>query len=287
MARQYQRYQHVLVYVVLLAVPFFFLRTNLKDPSRLTSWDRVILTLSAPAQHAADAVAEVVVDLWTRYIALVRVAEDNERMRFESDRLKEENRQVQLLWEENRRLRNLLGFKESFAGTLVPARVIGRDVSEFYRVLRLRIDAQGADIDKGMPVITFDGLAGQISRVFGQYAEVLLTVDTKSAVDVAVQRNGANGMLRGTGEVDRYSCELEYLLRSDEVMVGDLLFTSGLAGKFPSGILAGRISRIERQTQGLYQKVRVEPAVDFSRLREVFIVTRFKEQESAGVQPGG
>jgi len=285
--RQYKRYQNVILCVALLALPFFFLNSNLKDPSHLTSWDRVILALSAPAQHAADAMAEVIGDLWIRYVALVGVAEDNERMRFENERLKEENRQVQLLWEENRRLHNMLGFKEGFPGILVPARVIGRDVSEFYRVLRLRIDEGDAEVEKGMPVITFDGLVGQISRSFGRYAEVMLTVDTKSAVDVAVQRNGASGMLRGTGEIDRYACEIEYLLRGDEVMVGDLLFTSGLAHKFPAGILAGRISRIERQTQGLYQKVRVEPAVDFSRLREVFVVTDFQGHSEEQPTPGG
>jgi len=276
---QYKRYQDAIVCVVLLALPFFFLNANLKDPSRLTSWDRVILRLSSPVQYVADAVAETVGDVWIRYVALVKISEENEQLRFENERIKEENRRVQLLWEENRRLRKMLGFRESFRGTLIPARVIGRDVSEFYRVLRIRIDQGEASVSKGMPVITFEGLVGQITRSFGRYAEVMLTVDTKSIVDVVVQRNGASGMLRGKGEIDRYSGEMEYLLREDEVRVGDLVFTSGMAHKFPAGILAGRISKIEQQTQGLYQRVRVDPAVNFSRLREMFVVTDFTERE--------
>jgi len=276
---QYKRYQDAIVCVVLLALPFFFLNANLKDPSSLTSWDRVILRLSSPVQYVADAVAETVGDVWIRYVALVKISEENEQLRFENERIKEENRRVQLLWEENRRLRKMLGFRESFRGTLVPARVIGRDVSEFYRVLRIRIDQGEASVSKGMPVITFEGLVGQITRSFGRYAEVMLTVDTKSIVDVVVQRNGASGMLRGKGEIDRYSGEMEYLLREDEVRVGDLVFTSGMAHKFPAGILAGRISKIEQKTQGLYQRVRVDPAVNFSRLREMFVVTDFHERE--------
>jgi rod shape-determining protein MreC len=104
---------------------------------------------------------------------------------------------------------------------------------------------------------------------------------------VVVQRNGAQGILRGTGELDRYTCEVEYLLRSDEVREGDQLFTSGTGGKFPDGVLAGRIVSVQRENLGLFQKVVVEPAVNFSRLREVFVVADFRQdtEPPAGAEP--
>jgi rod shape-determining protein MreC len=277
------RYRDVAVCILALVIPFFFLKANLKDPGQLTAVDRVILTLSTPIQWGATAVAEVVGEIWFDYIYLVGLGQENERLRFENQRLRAENARFLEVEQEARRLRQLLTFRETFPGTLLAARVIGRGPSEQFRVIRIRLDLPEDRFRKGLPVVTFDGLVGQLSRFVDGYSDVMLTVDRKSYVPVVVQRNGAQGILRGTGELDRYTCEVEYLLRSDEVREGDQLFTSGTGGKFPDGILAGRIVSVQRENLGLFQKVVVEPAVNFSRLREVFVITDFPH---AGDTPG-
>jgi rod shape-determining protein MreC len=273
----FDRYKNIIISILALAIPFFFLQANLKDPSKLNGVDKVIVTLSTPVQWAATASAESVDDVWSGYIYLVDLKEENERLRFELQRLQAENNLYLETTQEVRRLRQMLGFKDTFGGALLATKVIGRivghGVSEQFRVVRLTIEADPDTVQKGMPVLTFDGLVGQISRTVGHHADVLLTVDRKSQVPVKVQRNGAQGILRGTGELDRYRCDVEYLLRSDEVREGDQLFTSGAGGKFPEGVLAGRIVSVQQANLGLFQKVEVEPAVNFSRLREVFVVT--------------
>jgi rod shape-determining protein MreC len=272
------RYKDVVVCILALVIPFFFLKANLKDPTRLNSVDKVILTVSTPIQWGATAVFEAIGGVWSRYIFLVGLAEENDRLRFENHRLRAENNLYLETEQEVRRLRQMLTFRETFAGDLKAARVVGRGPSEQFRIVRISIDLGEDGLRKGMPVVTFDGLVGQVNRFVGGYSDVLLTVDRKSYVPVVVQRNGAQGILRGTGELDRYTCEVEYLLRSDEVREGDQLFTSGTGGKFPEGILAGRIVSVERENLGLFQKVVVEPAVNFSRLREVFVITSIPDE---------
>ncbi|MDJ0762350.1 MAG: rod shape-determining protein MreC [Myxococcota bacterium] len=274
----FQRYKNVITCILALVIPFFFLRANLKDASQLNPLDKVILTLSTPVQWVVTAAVEAVGTVWTKYIFLVDVAEENERLQFEIQRLRAENNLYLETAQEVRRLRQMLGFSQTFEGGLAAARVVGRGTSEQFRVVRLRLDAGEDTVDKGMPVVTYDGLVGQISRAVGSYSDVLLSVDRKSQVPVVVQRNGAQGILRGSGELDRYTCDVEYLLRSDEVREGDQLFTSGAGGKFPEGILAGEIVSIKRENMGLFQKVVVEPAVNFSRLREVFVITESPEK---------
>jgi rod shape-determining protein MreC len=268
-----QRYRDIIVCILALAIPFFFLKANLRDSSQLNAVDRVILTVSTPVQWAATASAEVVGDIWSDYVYLVGVKEENDRLRFEIQRLRAENNLYLETAQEVRNLRQMLGFSETFGGKLVAARVIGRGPFEQFRVEWIRTDAGGDVVSKGMPVVTFDGLVGQIAKFTDNYSNVLLTVDRKSQVPVVVQRNGAQGILRGTGELDTYACDIEYLLRSDEVREGDQLFTSGAGGKFPPGILAGRIVSVQRENLGLFQKVVVEPAVNFSRLKEIFVIT--------------
>jgi len=273
----FSRYKNVFIAIVALVTPFFFLKANLKDPDKTTAFDRVLLTISTPVQWAASATAELVGGVWTKYLYLVDVNEENDRLRFENQRLIAENAVFFETEQEVRRLRRMLTFKETFSGQLrsahVVARVVGRGVSEQFRVDRIHLDlGSGQGIAKGMPVVTFDGLVGQISRFEENSADVMLTVDRKSYVPVYVQRNGAQGILRGTGELDRYTCEVEYLLRSDEVREGDQLFTSSTGGKFPEGLLAGPITTVQRENLGLFQKVVVEPSVNFSKLREVFVI---------------
>ena len=274
------RYKNVVVSILALVIPFFFLKANLKDPARLNAVDKVLLTISTPVQWAATSVFEAIGGVWSRYIYLVDLAEENDRLRFENQRLRAENNLYLETEQEVRRLRQMLTFRETFPGELKAARIVGRGPSEQFRIVRLKIDLGEKELEKGMPVVTFDGLVGQVNRFVGGNADVLLTVDRKSHVPVVVQRNGAQGILRGTGELDRYTCEVEYLLRTDEVREGDQLFTSGTGGKFPEGVLAGRIVSVERENLGLFQKVVVEPAVNFSRLREVFVIAGLSDSDN-------
>ena len=124
-----------------------------------------------------------------------------------------------------------------------------------------------------MPVITSEGLVGQVRRTWGRYADVLLTADKTSAIDVVVQRTGARGMLKGTGSEEDYVCTLEELSREDDVKPGDLVVTSGLGQRFPASILVGRIKDVVKREYGLYQEATVAPAVHFSHLEEVLIMT--------------
>jgi rod shape-determining protein MreC len=277
------RYKDVFISILALVIPFFFLKANLKDPGQMTAFDRVVVTISTPLQWAATAVIETVGGAWDKYVFLVDLQAENERLRFENQRLRAENLQYFETEQEARRLRRMLTFKETFGGSLRAARVIGRGIAEQFRVVSIDVDVGREGISKGMPVVTFDGLVGQIYKIAGPTSEVMLTVDRKSHVPVVVQRNGAQGILRGTGELDRYTCEVEYLLRADEVREGDQLFTSGAGGKFPEGVLVGRIATVQRENYGLFQKVTVEPAVNFSRLHEVFVVTALPgEEDEAG-----
>ncbi len=268
-----RRYRDPIISVILLTLPFFFLNANLKSPNDLNPLDRVILQISAPIQWVAAAMAQGASDLWDRYIYLVDTRAENSRLRRENDRLREENRRFQTVSEEARRLQKMLGFRETFNGELLSARVIAKDTNRFFRVVRLRIDRDETEVRPGMPVLTYDGLVGQVSRTWGRFSDVLLVVDPTSSVDVVVQRTSSRGTLHGTSELNRYSCTIEYLRRTDEIRVGDLVFTSGAGRRFPPGILVGRLTKITRQNFGLYQQAEVTPAVDISRLNEVFINT--------------
>jgi len=99
-------------------------------------------------------------------------------------------------------------------------------------------------------------------------------VDPKSSIDIYIKRNKSRGILKGTGDSSRYQCKIEYLLKSDEVKVGDLVVTSGMDRRFPEGIEVGRISKLRKRDFGLFQEAWVQPSVDFSRVKDVFVIVK-------------
>ncbi|MBK8691420.1 MAG: rod shape-determining protein MreC [Deltaproteobacteria bacterium] len=282
----WQRYRVVLLCVVLLSIPFFFLRTTLKDPTRYDEFDRLVLPAVSFLEDKIDLPVRGAAEIWSDYIYLVRVKRENDRLTAENARLRSEAARHRSEFEENRRLRRLLQLRVETPGEVYAAEVIARDTSPFFRVTRLAITSQDRTrLRSGQPVITADGLVGQVSRVFGNYADVLLSVDSRSAVDVMVERSGARGIVRGTGERDRYAAKVEYLQRTDDVRVGDAVVTSGLGCRFPAGLLVGRVAAVTRREFGLYQEVELSPAVNFSRLGEVLVLAT-ESVDRPGCRPG-
>ena len=271
----YRRFRDAAICVVLLALPFFFLRANLRDPSRATVVDKALLQISAPIQYVAAQLAVGVSGSVQEYVYLVDVQSDNERLRDENARLREQVFKLQASAAENRSLRRLLQLREQIKGTLLSAQVITKAApTPYFRVTRLQLDRGDRDhVRAGMPVLTADGLVGQIRRTFGRYADVLLVADKDTAIDVVVQRSGARGILKGTGSEESYACGLEHLAREDDVKPGDLVVTSGLGQRFPAAILVGQVAEVKKQPYGLYQEATVTPSVHFSRLEEVMIMT--------------
>ena len=281
----YRRFRDAAVCVVLLALPFFFLRANLKDPGKVNAVDRFVLQTSAPMQYLATQLALGVSGYIQDYVYLVEVKEENERLQDENARLREAKRKLIASASENRRLRKLLQLRDHLRGTMLAAQVIGKEVSPFFRVIRVRLDRGARDrVEAGMPVLTSEGLVGQVQRTSGRYSDVLLTADKTSAIDVVVQRTGARGMLKGTGDPQHYLCQLENLSRDADAKVGDAIVTSGLGQRFPASILVGHIAKLTKRKFGLYQEAEIAPAVNFSLLEEVLIMTEGSRSQSVEEQ---
>lgn len=270
-----KRYRDVIIVLLALAVPFWFLRYSMqRDPRALSGPDRLILRVITPIQYAAATLARGLSGVWGEYVYLVDVKQDNAKLAAKNARMQARVRKLERLEAENRRLRGLLELRNRIKADVVSAQVISKDTLEFFRVAHVTLDRPSQDItsDARLPVLTEQGVVGTTGKVAGDTVEVRLVVDAGSGVDVEVQRSGARGFVRGTGDQKKYLCKVEYVQRTDEVKVGDLLVTSGVGRRFPPGEPVARVSEVVRREFGIYQTVIAEPAVNMSRLREVLIV---------------
>ncbi len=283
-----KRYRDVLIVIGLLAVPFFFLRANMKKPENLSAMDRAILRISAPIEFAASSVARGISNLWDDYVYLVDVKQDNAKLSYENARLREEVHRREQAQVENQQLRRLLQMKEALPGDSVSAQIVGKDFTEFFRVTRVVLD-RGAprDIRTHMPVVAPDGVVGAVMHVAGDSVDVQLAVDAAFGVDVEDERTKARGFVRGTGDPARYACKVEMVDSRDEVEIGDLLVTSGKGRWFPRGIPVARVTKVSKRELGRDQEVEAAPTVDFSRIDAVLILVTLPGEESTAPAASG
>jgi len=215
---------------------------------------------------------EQVVEIWQGYVYLVHVREENLRLREEVARLKELNNRYVEYREENKRLRKLLRFKEETNFSVVPGQVVDKDSTNWFRSILINKGTEDG-LRENLGVVTHQGLVGRTVEVGPDFSRVLLILDKSSSVAVLIQRSRAEGIMVGW-KPD--ACRINYLPRTADVQVGDVVVTSGLGGVFPKGLLVGKVSRVEKKSYGLFQYAEVIPSVDFSRLEEVLVIVGYR-----------
>jgi rod shape-determining protein MreC len=275
----FRRGRDAAVVILLLAFPFFVLRANVRDPKRLNALDRALLKVSTPFQYVGSYVGRGISGAFGSYVYLVDVKAKNQDLEHQNTVLRERVRKLEALDVENKRLRRLLGLKEQLGPEALTAQVIARDTTEF-KVASIALDRPSTEVKPGWPVLTDDGVVGIVLRGDGERLEVQLASDPQLAIDVVDERTGARGIARGTADPDRYACKVEYMKRSDEVAVGDLLVTSGVGARFTKGLPVARITKIFNRGFGEFQEVEAEPIVSFSRLEEVLVMPPVSESKA-------
>jgi rod shape-determining protein MreC len=282
----FKRYRDLAIVAVLLAVPFFALKANMKTPENQGPMDRAISRISAPIEVAAATLARGVGGVYGDYIYLVDVKRDGERLSYDNARLREQVHSLEQAQVENRQLRRLLQLKDATSGEAVSAQVVGKDFTEFFRVTRIVLDRGARDVRSHMPVVSPDGVVGAVLHVAQDAVDVRLAVDAAFGVDIEDERTHARGFVRGTGDPARYGCKVEMVDSRDEVEIGDLLVTSGKGQWFPRGIPVARVTKVVKRELGRDQDVDAAPTVDFSRLDAVLVlVTPTEEATTSAVGP--
>jgi len=268
-----RRYRDIIVVLILLVVPFFFLlHSNIKHPESLSFADELVVRIAAPVEKSVAFVAHGVSDVVEDYVYLVDVQQANRILSYENARLRERIHSLERLEAENVSLRRFLQMKTAAPYDVATAQVIDMGFNDFFRVTRVVLDRPSADIRPHMPAVTPDGVVGTVLHVVGETVELQLAVDAAFGIDVEDERTHARGFVRGTGDPARYECKVEMIGSEDEVDVGDTLLTSGKGKWFPPGIRVAVVTSVAKHEVGRDQDVQALPAVDFSRLRDVMIL---------------
>ncbi len=260
-----------------ILIALLFLGVALDRLGYLQPLRSAIQSVVQPAESTlTDAASQAETRLQSRK-TLEALQAENLSLQAEANRLLIENIQLKELERENEELRALLNYTQNnpginYAAASVVGQVIGTDPANFLYTIIIDVGTDDG-IAKDMPVITYRGLAGRVTRVGRNNAEVLLIIDPASSVNVLAQSSRVQGVV--TGELGG-TLTMERIPQGVNLSPGDLVLTSGLGGTFPDKLVVGQITEVFQRDLDLFQTARVRSTVDFGKLNTVLVLTSFQ-----------
>lgn len=173
------------------------------------------------------------------------------------------------LRQENDELRRLMRGNQAryLQANLADIKAVDFDPYRHHVVLNI---GSNAGIKEGLGVMDADGVFGQITQVHSDTAECMLISDPGHALPVRVVRTGLRTMAMGTGANEVLT--LPTIPHSADVQVGDVLETSGLGGRFMSGLPVGVVTELNTDAAGMFQVAMAKPLARLSTTKRVLIL---------------
>ncbi len=264
----FRRFRVSIFAVTFLTAALLTISSRINNVERLSFIDWVLLEITSPLQKAVMYSTDAIGSLIDSYVLLVNLKRENVALRRMVTELREENNLLREKAIANERLRNLLRFSKKIPRSMLPAQIIGIDPSSWFRTILIDKGTKHG-VKRGVAVVSPEGIVGHVLQTSHHYAKVLLITDFNSSVDAIVQRSRAKGVVEGNGE---NLCRLKYASRTQDIQLGDNVVTSGLGGRYPKGLMIGKISKIEKKSYGLFQHAEIMLSVNFTKLEEVFVI---------------
>jgi rod shape-determining protein MreC len=265
----FKRYRIPFLAVIFLSTALLSISSRINNVERLAFIDWLFLEIMSPFQKAVTYSTEALGDIIDSYVLLVNLKRENVALRKMVGKLREENNFLREKAIASERLRNLLRFSKKIPRPMLPVQIIGIDPSSWFRTIVIDKGTKHG-VNRGMAVVSPEGIVGHVLQASPHCAKVLLIIDFNSSVDAIIQRSRAKGLVEGNGE---NLCRLKYAPRTHDIQLGDRVVTSGLGGRYPKGLMIGKISKVKKKSYGLFQHAEIIPSVNFTKLEEVFIIT--------------
>jgi len=194
---------------------------------------------------------------------------DNESLRQENLLLHSRLEKLHSLEADNRRLKRLLGQSDQIAEHVLLAELVEVSLEPYTQKISLN-KGSSDDVYVGQPVINGDGVIGQVVHTSQFQSTVTLLTDPGSAIPVMVMRNGLRGVLFGTGV--RNKLAMPYLTADADIRIGDLLISSGMGGRFPTGYPVATVTEVRQDPSDEFLTINTLPVTQLDHGREVLLI---------------
>jgi len=269
----------VYISIVATLIVLFFLMYQTYNEQGTSRFQMAVQTITYPVQNSVQSVVSTIKNTWNSYINLIEVNEENKLLKQQLLNMEEKLNQhiensVQFF-----RLRSQLLFAQKKAHKEIFSEIIGESADNTHQI---RLINRGSNqlLQRNYIVIRKEGLVGRIQSVSPYQSSVQLIIDHRSRVPALIQRNRVRGLIYGT----HYGMEMRQINQHAKIKIGDRVISSGLGNLYPKGILIGWVSGINREPHELFKTARLDSAVDFNQIEEVFTILPSKSDSNLSVE---
>lgn len=275
--------KYIIFIILIIIIAFFSIFSyTLKTDRQLTKIEMVIKDGIIWTERIIYAPVNYIINLINNYNELKNVKKENAVLKENIDSInlvKTENielkKQIDALKKELNIEYTLNDYKK------INGTIISRNPSYWFNSITID-KGHYSDIKENMIAVNSSGLIGRVSSVsiFTSTIKLITTTDTNNKISVSISNGeyNLNGLINGYDHNDNYLI-VEGISNTENVHIGDYIYTSGLGGIFPSGILVGKVEKIDIDEYGLSKILKVKPAVDFNNLNYVSVLMRMDVQE--------
>jgi rod shape-determining protein MreC len=260
------RYRNLTVLLVSILAQLVLLAYQVKSNQEVRLIRVWAVTAVTPLARAIEGGRSSLAHFFSDYFVLLDVREENKRMKAQLDRIQMENQYLRTELSTADRAQSLAIFQQHSPSKTIAAHIIANSTDSGAKVVFVDRGSTSG-IQKGMAVITPDGIVGKVSSVYPTAALVLLITDPTFAAGVISQKNRVHGTLRGQGHS---TVIVDYVQNEEKVEQGEWFFTSGDDRIFPKGLPSGQATVVRPGNSR--KEIYVTPSGFQNGLEDVLII---------------
>lgn len=234
-------------------------------------------TVTMPVRWVATTIGNAF-EGWGKYFGSIKALDEkNQALIDENAALKEQLQNAELLEKENERLRDYLDMKNKYPSfKMEEGMIISHSSGNYITNFTLNRGTLHG-IQPNMPVVTKDGIVGYVVEVGLNWCMVSTLIETATSVGAYIPRSEVVGIVSGDYSMRQEgTCKIGYIDATADVVIGDTVYSSGTGSVYPADLKIGTVTSIEVDEYNRTLVATVTPAVDFSSLKWVMVITGYE-----------
>lgn len=257
--------------IVMIGILIVLVITTSMDLNKFSGVGNIFNKIITPIQNGLVYLKNKIADNNSFFETIDSLKTENDTLKQKNEELQTRLNELQLIKTENEILREYVNLAEKYSQyTVVGAYIINKNTSNLSDVFIINV-GKDQGVAENMAVIAEEGLVGYVISTTNNTSKVQPIIDAASSVSGLSNASRANVLVSGQVDSD---CELKVstLQVDDDLIVGDMIETSGLGGIYPKGITIGTIKEVI-VTKNITEKYAIlETKVDFRNLEYVLVI---------------
>src|SRR5579864_5857626 len=267
------RYRNITVLLLVIFAQLVLLAYQVKNDSDVRLIRVWAVTAVTPLARTLEGARGGTTGFLQNYVVLRDTRAENQKMRTELGKLKLENQFLKTELATADRAKALETFEAHTPSKMAGARVIATAAGASNTAVFVDRGSTSG-VQKGMAVVTPDGIVGKVLAAYPTASQVLLVTDPSFAAGVISQKNRVHGIVKGLGHG---SCRVDYVQNEEKVEVGEWFYTSGDDRIFPKGMMVGKVT--SARPGNSFEEITLDPSGLVNGVEEVLIILQGVHQE--------